>query len=76
MSKDITVGPTAIMSLLVADYGRPLDAADADLNDPTYAVLLAFFTGVIQIGMGILHLGQYRLLSCCIDLGHVPSNHK
>ncbi|XP_071797002.1 sodium-independent sulfate anion transporter-like isoform X2 [Asterias amurensis] len=56
MSKDVTVGPTAIMSLLVADYGRPLSTG-ADLNDPTYAVLLAFFAGVIQIAMGILHLG-------------------
>ncbi|XP_038064470.1 sodium-independent sulfate anion transporter-like isoform X1 [Patiria miniata] len=58
MSKDITVGPTAIMSLLVADYGKPLDDGSEDaLNDPTYAVLLAFFCGIIQIGMGILHLG-------------------
>ncbi|XP_022089340.1 sodium-independent sulfate anion transporter-like [Acanthaster planci] len=59
MSKDITVGPTAIMSLLVADYGKPLtdNAGEDVLNDPRYAVLLAFFCGLIQIGLGILHLG-------------------
>ncbi|XP_071814451.1 sodium-independent sulfate anion transporter-like isoform X2 [Apostichopus japonicus] len=57
MSKDITVGPTAIMSLLVAGYGEPLGDAADDLNDPTYAILLAFFCGIVQLFMGIFHLG-------------------
>ncbi|XP_038632943.1 sodium-independent sulfate anion transporter [Scyliorhinus canicula] len=47
-SKDITLGPTAIMSLLVASYAY---------HDPVYAVLLAFLCGCIQLAMGILHLG-------------------
>lgn len=57
MSKDITVGPTAIMSLLVAQYGKPLEGYD-DVHDPTYAILLAFFCGVFQILMGVFHLGM------------------
>ncbi|XP_033096309.1 sodium-independent sulfate anion transporter-like [Anneissia japonica] len=56
MSRDITIGPTAIMSLLVSGYGVAL-ADDPETNDPTYAILLAFFCGFIQIMMGIFHLG-------------------
>ncbi|XP_078081853.1 sodium-independent sulfate anion transporter isoform X2 [Mustelus asterias] len=47
-SKDITLGPTAIMSLLVASYAY---------HDPVYAVLLAFLCGCVQLAMGILQLG-------------------
>eukprot|EP00061_Rhincodon_typus_P014250 g41162.t1 len=47
-SKDITLGPTAIMSLLVASYAN---------HDPVYAVLLAFLCGCFQLAMGILQLG-------------------
>ncbi|XP_067860050.1 sodium-independent sulfate anion transporter isoform X2 [Heptranchias perlo] len=47
-SKDITLGPTAIMSLLVSSYAY---------HDPVYAVLLTFLCGCIQLAMGILHLG-------------------
>lgn len=56
MSKDITVGPTAIMSLLVAGYGTALEDSP-DVNDPAYAILLAFFCGAVQLFMGIFHLG-------------------
>ncbi|XP_071498153.1 sodium-independent sulfate anion transporter-like [Diadema antillarum] len=56
MAKDVSVGPTAIMSLLVSQYGTPLPE-DEELNDPTYAILLAFFCGIFQIIMGVLHLG-------------------
>ncbi|XP_042305361.1 sodium-independent sulfate anion transporter isoform X3 [Sceloporus undulatus] len=47
-SKDVTLGPTAIMSLLVSSYA---------FHDPTYAILLAFLSGCIQLAMGLLHLG-------------------
>ncbi|XP_064180421.1 sodium-independent sulfate anion transporter [Anguilla rostrata] len=47
-SKDITLGPTAIMSLLCADYIE---------QDPVYAVLLTFLCGVIQASMAVLRLG-------------------
>ncbi|XP_075436151.1 sodium-independent sulfate anion transporter [Ascaphus truei] len=47
-SKDVTLGPTAIMSLLVSVYTS---------GDPSLAILLAFISGCIQLAMGILHLG-------------------
>lgn len=47
-SKDITLGPTAIMSLLISLYAH---------KDPTYAVLLTFLSGCIQLAMAVLHLG-------------------
>ncbi|XP_038068537.1 sodium-independent sulfate anion transporter-like isoform X1 [Patiria miniata] len=55
-SKDISVGPTAIMSLLVATFGKT-DPKNPLLHDPAYAVLLAFFAGVVQFMLGFLHLG-------------------
>lgn len=53
-AKDVTLGPTAIMSLLVSSY---------TFHQPGYAVLLAFLSGCIQLAMGLLHLGE-RLLPC------------
>ncbi|XP_036361794.1 sodium-independent sulfate anion transporter isoform X2 [Octopus sinensis] len=51
-AKDITLGPTAIMSLMTAAFGNsPVN------NDPTYAILLAFFCGIIQLLMGFFNLG-------------------
>uniref|UniRef100_A0A8D0DHI3 Sodium-independent sulfate anion transporter n=1 Tax=Salvator merianae TaxID=96440 RepID=A0A8D0DHI3_SALMN len=47
-SKDVTLGPTAIMSLLVSSYA---------FHDPVYAILLTFLTGCIQIALGLLRLG-------------------
>jgi len=47
-SKDITIGPTAIMALMTqvhAQYG------------PDYAVLLSFLSGLIILSFGILQLG-------------------
>ncbi|KAL4648663.1 sodium-independent sulfate anion transporter [Arapaima gigas] len=48
-SKDVTLGPTAIMSLLCAFYIG---------NDPVYAVLLTFLSGIIQTSMALLSLGS------------------
>ncbi|XP_028912639.1 sodium-independent sulfate anion transporter isoform X3 [Ornithorhynchus anatinus] len=47
-SRDVTLGPTAIMSLLVSFY---------TFRQPAYAVLLSFLSGAIQLAMGIFHLG-------------------
>ncbi|XP_048346419.1 sodium-independent sulfate anion transporter isoform X1 [Sphaerodactylus townsendi] len=47
-AKDVTLGPTAIMSLLVSSYA---------FHDPAYAILLTFLSGCIQLVMGLLHLG-------------------
>uniref|UniRef100_G1STR8 Sodium-independent sulfate anion transporter n=1 Tax=Oryctolagus cuniculus TaxID=9986 RepID=G1STR8_RABIT len=53
-SRDVTLGPTAIMSLLVSFY---------TFHEPAYAVLLAFLSGCIQLAMGLLCLGE-TLPSC------------
>uniref|UniRef100_H2ZD18 STAS domain-containing protein n=1 Tax=Ciona savignyi TaxID=51511 RepID=H2ZD18_CIOSA len=47
-SKDVTLGPTAIMSLLVHTYAN---------GDPVQAVVLTFFCGCVQLFMGIFRLG-------------------
>ncbi|XP_072044570.1 sodium-independent sulfate anion transporter-like isoform X2 [Amphiura filiformis] len=55
-SKDVSVGPTAIMSLLVSMYGEK-DPNDKELHLPEYAVLMAFICGCIQFALGFFHLG-------------------
>ncbi|XP_041696886.2 sodium-independent sulfate anion transporter isoform X2 [Coregonus clupeaformis] len=47
-SKDVTLGPTAIMSLLCASYVG---------GDPVRAVLLSLLCGTIQTAMALLRLG-------------------
>jgi len=56
-AKDITLGPTAIMSLLTAQFGVTPVA-----NNPTYAILLSLIGGIIQTFMGILHIGMSSFL--------------
>ncbi|XP_043482167.1 sodium-independent sulfate anion transporter-like isoform X1 [Leptopilina heterotoma] len=48
-SKDITVGPTAIMALLSLPYVKTMG--------PDVAVLLCFLTGCLITLMGVFHLG-------------------
>ena len=51
-SKDITLGPTAIMSYMTKVF------ADSPVhNNCTYAVILNLMCGAIQVLMGVLHLG-------------------
>ncbi|XP_036766399.2 sodium-independent sulfate anion transporter isoform X1 [Manis pentadactyla] len=60
-SRDVTLGPTAIMSLLVSFY---------TFHAPAYAVLLAFLSGCIQLAMGFLHLGfLLDFISCPVIKG-------
>ncbi|XP_008053385.1 sodium-independent sulfate anion transporter [Carlito syrichta] len=60
-SRDVTLGPTAIMSLLVSFY---------TFHEPAYAVLLAFLSGCIQLVMGVLHLGfLLDFISCPVIKG-------
>ncbi|XP_023344261.1 sodium-independent sulfate anion transporter [Eurytemora carolleeae] len=47
-SKDITIGPTAIMALMTATHAQ---------YGPDYAVLLAFLSGIIILACGLLQLG-------------------
>ncbi|XP_077980013.1 sodium-independent sulfate anion transporter-like [Glandiceps talaboti] len=55
-AKDITLGPTAVMSLMVAEFGGG-SGGEAEVHDPIYAITLSFFSGVVLLLMGILHLG-------------------
>ena len=57
-SKDVNLGPTAVMSLLTAEFGHSVVKDDA-----TYAIALAFINGIIQIAMGIMSLGMEILFS-------------
>ncbi|XP_027626546.1 sodium-independent sulfate anion transporter isoform X2 [Tupaia chinensis] len=60
-SRDVTLGPTAIMSLLVSFY---------TFREPAYAVLLAFLSGCIQLAMGLLRLGfLLDFISCPVIKG-------
>lgn len=52
-SRDVTLGPVAIMSLLVSFY---------TFRDPPCAVLLAFLWGCMQLAMG--SWAWVRLFSC------------
>lgn len=52
-SKDITLGPTALMSLLTAEF-----CSDAGANSFVYAIVLCLMTGCAQLFLGIMHLGE------------------
>ncbi|XP_077490089.1 sodium-independent sulfate anion transporter-like isoform X7 [Amblyomma americanum] len=47
--KDLTIGPTAIMSIMTGEYTH--------VGGPTFAIILTFLAGIIQILMGLLNLG-------------------
>lgn len=60
-SKDITLGPTAILSLLTASLtwscGPSEDDADTYMRI-SCAVSLTFLSGAIQFAVGLLNLGE------------------
>lgn len=63
-SKDISLGPTAIMSALVAaacarppSWPKELNVPPDVTSDPNIAVTLSFFTGIILISVGLCRLG-------------------
>ncbi|XP_068153728.1 LOW QUALITY PROTEIN: sodium-independent sulfate anion transporter [Drosophila tropicalis] len=59
--KDITVGPTAIMALMVRPYVT---------GNPDYAVLLCFFSGCVILLLGLLNLGVLmRFISVPVTTG-------
>ena len=49
----LSVGPTSILSLIVANNIQSVDG-QSNVAD---AVFLSFFVGLIQIALGLLHLG-------------------
>ncbi len=55
-SRQLAVGPVAMVSLLVAAGVAPLAAGDPE-RYVALALLLAFMVGVIQLGLGLLRFG-------------------
>jgi sodium-independent sulfate anion transporter 11 len=53
-SKDITQGPTAIMSLMVAMHSANFHSKHSSVD---YAIALSFYCGIIWLLMGLLSLG-------------------
>ena len=70
-SKDITLGPTAIMSLMTATFcaytNYPSHLKEHEIQElqayfnPIQAVVLSLFSGVVQFLMGALHIGSYEM---------------
>ena len=59
-SKDISVGPTAILSLVVAsNVGTMPGSNNNTVSNVDDVLFLAFFAGLIQIAMGLLKLGEH-----------------
>ncbi|KAH9499568.1 hypothetical protein Btru_074151 [Bulinus truncatus] len=57
-SKDITLGPSAIVSLITASFATSVSPRLPNGEaDPTMAIMLAFTTGLIQIFMSFFKLG-------------------
>ncbi|XP_055877244.1 sodium-independent sulfate anion transporter-like isoform X1 [Biomphalaria glabrata] len=57
-SKDITLGPSAIVSLITASFATSVSPRLPNGEaDPTMAIVLAFTTGLIQIFMSFFKLG-------------------
>jgi len=54
-SKDVNIGPTAVMSLLTATFAR---------GSVMLAVVLSLCCGVLQIILGLLHIGNIFLYVC------------
>ena len=62
--QDISLGPTAIMSALVAaacarplDWPKETDIPMDNTSDPNIALTLSFFAGIILIAVGLCQLG-------------------
>jgi len=58
-SKDVTIGPVAVMSLLVSKVIADVQSRDpaGTYAAPVIATALAFITGFIVLGIGLLRLG-------------------
>jgi len=52
-SKDIAIGPVAIISLLVSSF-----ALSPVPGDATYAIIVSLVGGAIQVLIGLLNIGQ------------------
>jgi len=53
-SRDVAYGPTAVMSLLTAEFGH----YPGVIGDARLAILLTFVNGIVQIVMAITNIGN------------------
>ena len=58
-SKDITLGPTAILSLVTASVINDEDDPEIKVH---LAILLTFVSGVVQVLLGLLNFGEFSNL--------------
>ncbi|KAG0186542.1 hypothetical protein DFQ28_007641 [Apophysomyces sp. BC1034] len=56
-SKDISIGPTAVMSLLLGQTVIRVTAENPDITGPEIAVAMSLFTGIIAMFIGLIRLG-------------------
>ncbi|KAI7891058.1 sulfate transporter family-domain-containing protein [Mucor mucedo] len=56
-SKDISIGPTAVMSLLVGQTVTRITSVHEDITGPEIAVALSLLTGAIAMFIGLVRLG-------------------
>ncbi|KAI9279449.1 sulfate transporter family-domain-containing protein [Umbelopsis sp. AD052] len=56
-SKDISIGPTAVMSLLVGQTITSVTASNPLYTGPEIAALLALFGGIVSLFIGLVRLG-------------------
>ena len=57
-SKDVSIGPVAVMSVTVAQIIQTVDSNHpSEWAGPQIATVLAFLTGFIVLGVGLLRLG-------------------
>ncbi|XP_047738704.1 sodium-independent sulfate anion transporter [Hyalella azteca] len=56
--KDVTIGPTAIMSIMTHEYLKALDCGEGETVGPTQvAVMLTFITGIVILLATVLRIG-------------------
>lgn len=71
-SKDISIGPTAIMSLIVNQYAHK--STDSQAANEQYAILLSLGAGIIMFIMGAMRLGfVVRFISLPVISGFTSS---
>ncbi|KAI8140113.1 sulfate transporter family-domain-containing protein [Fennellomyces sp. T-0311] len=56
-SKDISIGPTAVMSLLVGQTVAKVATPESGYTGPQIGVAMALFGGIIAVGIGLIRLG-------------------
>ncbi|KAJ3241197.1 hypothetical protein HDU81_001595 [Chytriomyces hyalinus] len=56
-SKDVSIGPTSVLSLIVGQLIASSSSASDSIESVKLAATLAFWSGLVQLGIGFLQLG-------------------